>query len=223
MEALRKHTAVTVLCTALSFPFITNAASISVGFEGSISYVSANADGVAALGDSFSGVYTFNSGTADSDPSIINGSYRGAVTGLSLNVGSAHFDAGNGDITIVDNGFGLNIDGYFLSALSLSGFETGGFAADQFRFNLYLSDGNGAALDNDKLPQSAPDLSAYLNGHALSEAVVELSLVDGGVQTSFVTAQITSISSVPVPAAAWLFGSGLIGLLGVANQKSWRS
>jgi len=28
-----------------------------------------------------------------------------------------------------------------------------------------------------------------------------------------------TISTVPVPAAAWLFGSGLIGLLGVARQK----
>ena len=27
------------------------------------------------------------------------------------------------------------------------------------------------------------------------------------------------VSAVPVPAAAWLFGSGLIGLLGVAKRK----
>jgi len=27
------------------------------------------------------------------------------------------------------------------------------------------------------------------------------------------------VSAVPVPAAAWLFGSGLIGLLGVARQR----
>jgi len=28
-----------------------------------------------------------------------------------------------------------------------------------------------------------------------------------------------NISAVPVPAAAWLFGSGLIGLIGVARRK----
>lgn len=30
---------------------------------------------------------------------------------------------------------------------------------------------------------------------------------------------VTSISAVPVPAAAWLFGSGLLGLIGVARKK----
>jgi hypothetical protein len=28
-----------------------------------------------------------------------------------------------------------------------------------------------------------------------------------------------SVSTVPVPAAAWLFGSGLLGLVGVARRK----
>ncbi len=30
---------------------------------------------------------------------------------------------------------------------------------------------------------------------------------------------VTSVSSVPVPAAVWLFGSGLIGLIGIAKRK----
>jgi hypothetical protein len=32
----------------------------------------------------------------------------------------------------------------------------------------------------------------------------------------------TSITVVPVPAAAWLFGSGLIGLMGLARRKKHR-
>jgi len=35
----------------------------------------------------------------------------------------------------------------------------------------------------------------------------------------FAEVQLTSISSVPVPAAVWLFGSGLIGLVGLARRK----
>jgi hypothetical protein len=31
---------------------------------------------------------------------------------------------------------------------------------------------------------------------------------------------VTSVSTVPVPAAVWLFGSGLLGLVGVARRKS---
>lgn len=30
-----------------------------------------------------------------------------------------------------------------------------------------------------------------------------------------------SIATVPVPAATWLFGSGLIGLAGIARRKAW--
>ncbi len=29
-------------------------------------------------------------------------------------------------------------------------------------------------------------------------------------------------SAVPIPAAAWLFGSGLLGLVGIARRKSQR-
>jgi hypothetical protein len=32
-----------------------------------------------------------------------------------------------------------------------------------------------------------------------------------------------SVSSVPVPAAFWLFGSGLIGFVGLSKKKLWHS
>jgi len=35
----------------------------------------------------------------------------------------------------------------------------------------------------------------------------------------FATIITPSVSSVPVPAAAWLFGSGLLGLIGVARRR----
>lgn len=37
----------------------------------------------------------------------------------------------------------------------------------------------------------------------------------------FAEVQLTSISSVPVPAAVWLFSSGLIGLAGLARRKNF--
>lgn len=42
--------------------------------------------------------------------------------------------------------------------------------------------------------------------------------VDGGIRYSG-SATMTSISTVPVPAAVWLFGSGLIGLVSFAGRK----
>jgi hypothetical protein len=38
--------------------------------------------------------------------------------------------------------------------------------------------------------------------------------------TLMVTATDADVSSVPSPAALWLFGSGLLGLIGVARRKS---
>lgn len=38
-----------------------------------------------------------------------------------------------------------------------------------------------------------------------------------GVKTAFLT--VTNVSLVPVPAAVWLFGSGLLGLVGIARRK----
>jgi hypothetical protein len=37
------------------------------------------------------------------------------------------------------------------------------------------------------------------------------------------SAQVTNIEAVPVPAAVWLFGSGLAGLIGVARRKRWNT
>jgi len=47
---------------------------------------------------------------------------------------------------------------------------------------------------------------------------VQSVLLDGGISYQG-TASIASITTVPVPAAAWLFGSGLIGLIGFARHK----
>jgi hypothetical protein len=44
------------------------------------------------------------------------------------------------------------------------------------------------------------------------------SLSYGG--TKFIAGVLPSPSPVPVPAALWLFGSGLLGLLGVKRKKS---
>lgn len=39
-------------------------------------------------------------------------------------------------------------------------------------------------------------------------------------ETGAVVAKLGPVSAVPVPAAAWLFGSGLIGLAGIARRKA---
>jgi len=43
--------------------------------------------------------------------------------------------------------------------------------------------------------------------------------IEGVFQSSSVVAKVGAVTVVPVPAAVWLFGSGLIGLAGVARRK----
>lgn len=52
------------------------------------------------------------------------------------------------------------------------------------------------------------ETGAVLDGRALAQTAVTLD-----------SATVTGVSAVPVPAAVWLFGSGLLGLVGVARRK----
>lgn len=44
--------------------------------------------------------------------------------------------------------------------------------------------------------------------------------IEGTFTGSSLVAKLGSVAVVPVPAAAWLFGSGLIGLIGIARRKA---
>jgi hypothetical protein len=44
-------------------------------------------------------------------------------------------------------------------------------------------------------------------------------VITGGTETSFTANILTTHSAVPIPATVWLFGSGLLGLVGMARHK----
>ncbi len=61
--------------------------------------------------------------------------------------------------------------------------------------------------------------SALSGDSALGQALtIKLSNLGGG-EANFDNVRLNAVSSVPVPAAAWLFGSGLLGLAGIARRK----
>ena len=68
-------------------------------------------------------------------------------------------------------------------------------------------------------------LTRYLLGPSAFELVFNpfaLGVGGFGSEASFDTLQlelVSAVSTVPVPAAAWLFGTGLLGLLGFARRK----
>ena len=66
-------------------------------------------------------------------------------------------------------------------------------------------------------------LAADTTGDASQSGVIQFELIAGGINSMSITGLInsngTAESVVPVPAAVWLFGSGLLGLVGVARRK----
>lgn len=54
----------------------------------------------------------------------------------------------------------------------------------------------------------------------MAAAFVRDLAANGGTFTYSHSLELSDISTIPVPAAAWLFGSGLLGLVGVARRKS---
>jgi peptidyl-prolyl cis-trans isomerase A (cyclophilin A) len=65
------------------------------------------------------------------------------------------------------------------------------------------------------------DAIAALPVYNAGGAFTDLPLIGytGGSITGANLVMVTNVSAVPVPAAVWLFGSGLLGLVGVARKK----
>jgi hypothetical protein len=70
---------------------------------------------------------------------------------------------------------------------------------------------------------SASAMPGFGSGNASQSGIIQFTLGDGGVNqmsiSGFVDSNGTAESVVPVPAAVWLFGSGLLGLVGIARRK----
>ncbi len=90
-------------------------------------------------------------------------------------------------------------------------------------------DGRATADILNSLIAGAGTLSVTINNLLTANADQINSPSQAFIDKSFATAPVTlgvnefPADPVPLPAAVWLFGSGLIGLFGVARQRSWKS
>jgi len=116
------------------------------------------------------------------------------------------------------------------------GVETADSPLHLINFNLY----NSLFHDPNGIRQLWLDTSTPTNGFTLddlflhgmdtlsefksikapeSKALVDSVWLDGGAGGTFGSGTVQSLAAVPIPAAVWLFGSGLIGLIGIARRK----
>ena len=83
------------------------------------------------------------------------------------------------------------------------------------------SDGIGMEL-HDLLNTDEPVAEGWQEEHQIglyNEAAGSLDLTTTSEPSTITSSSLITVSAVPVPAAVWLFGSGLLGLIGVAKRK----
>lgn len=149
-------------------------------------------------------------------------SYANNISNISGSVASYAFSADTGSTLVgnADAGGPGFLDGVFNVfgtingapvGIGFSGFETNGYTLIASRvFSIGLAD----YLDSQAMPNT------LTNGPPVSQ--IDLIFADTNQNeriTSFTITNLTPVSSVPIPAAAWLMGSSLLGLAGIARRR----
>ena len=205
------------LAGALMFIFVLapshgSAALVTFSFGGSVSDVLGSVftpGGQGANGFStglpLSGSFTFNSSTPDSNAGANNGRYNGAIQNLVVNVGTyqATFSPGSSFIQVINRPSG---DIYEVRADGFLGNSVNGRIPTSFR--LQLTDPNASVFSNDSLPTTPPSLSSFASSQWRLIFEANGRRVQGAIA-----------SLVPLPAAVWLFGAGLIALVGLGSRS----
>ena len=149
------------------------------------------------------------------------GSVVGTITtdGSTGVLGSSNIT--NWSLTLTDNSGSFFLNGTGNSAVSVSGSAFSATATDlSFNFNA----GSGYVLFQNPSIGSGNNFWCIDNGGCINSFVpgetVRTSSANGQVGTLRSGSQIiTSTSPVPIPAAAWLFGSALLGFVGLSRRR----
>jgi hypothetical protein len=202
-----------LLCALLAVPDRSQAASIPFSFSGSVGNVFGGvftpqgfgADGFTTALPMSAGV-TYNSNSSDANSGANIGRYNNAIQDFSVSIGTyfASFAPGNSFIRVTNSPAGTGSDIYELRVNGLLGTPVNGFTPTSFL--LELTDPSGTAFSSDALP-GIPSLSSFASS--------QFRLIFGTASTR-VQGALTSL--VPLPAAVWLFGAGLIALVGLGSR-----
>lgn len=181
-----------------------------------------------------SGSFTFDSHTTDANPGNHHiGQYNGAIEALSFSVttpifGGPHVfgfnSSGPLNSIVVDADHTPANQSYVVSA-SVQNLVPAGpivdgdnyFARDFF---LNLVKPSTEVFSSDALPLDPPDHTLFSLYNAVNNPLGQFRIVfASGHGDHTLIGNLTSLSAVPLPAATYLFGAGLVGLAGLARRK----
>jgi hypothetical protein len=195
-----------ILLAALSAPSAADV--ITYQYEVTID----SAFGSLGAGATLSGEFSFNSDQSGTDLPSITNAKKFVLSGLSLSDGSGSIEPDKSDSWLVvgDDSPPIPAEDFFTvraEGFPLTG-TLGGLSVDAFY--LLWTDTDGSANNGFSLPLNEGIFSEY------ESAIFQLQ----GPGLSSTNGIISNVSLVPVPAAVWLFGSGLLGLVGIARKKA---
>lgn len=129
---------------------VAGAGPVQHVYTGSVTDVDPLLSASFAIGDTMTISYTFESTTADGDPTDTEfGQYLNAITSYTVQVGSYTASATTGDIFIFDR---VTSDRYEASTVSLTGDDVNTFPVERGLVVLVYTGGVGSPINNDFLP-----------------------------------------------------------------------
>jgi len=193
------------LCSLFVTGNVAQAALVSYSFTGGVSNISgALLSPTMNLTSPVTGSFQFDNATSGTS-NLHVGNYSGAVTGMNVSIGgyASSFTTGANAITLFNNvGFG---DRWKLFTEATGGSLNG---YTPISFDLQLDREGGGLFSNTNL-QNPPSLSSL----TATRWRLIFENADGNLVT--VRGAIQSLTAVPLPAAVFLFGAGLISLVGL--------
>lgn len=191
-----------------------HAASITVAFDGEVrAILSDDSSGTFSsnfsVGDTVSGSWTFDS-AATGTPLNPNATWY--ASSFEVTIGS-HTFSGSSEYRVFDNASGgdgfsvINEDGTYITPPGLGPLESRTFFLQFLGMPTSTFSGQSLILD--------PNAISSLYDPLYAPSGLRLDNPDG----SYGLLYFTAATSVPVPAAVWLFGSGILALAGMARRR----
>ena len=202
-------------------PLVTYGTTVTYSFSGTVTSLEGPTPGAGSVGSEVSGTITFDDGSLDSDPSNevdIFSSAFGPNAGLPFqgtfsngSISASIDDAVGGGLSLIDNP-GVDIFNYSIgdqtNVLRLS-------VSDLANPIDLVRPGSGNLTGD-----AGFDLSTLLLDSATIRDSGFVFLNPDGTFSGQILFDLTSISQVPLPAAAWLFLSAIAGLFGMKRLRT---
>lgn len=174
-------------------------------------------------GDMISGTFNYDSGVVSGSPGPNGGTFYPAFSDLSGTIEGNEFSDPDGEVGVFNDSFSIDmLDLLLMRADSanlpanLSGFQVvnGATTFELYNVRLFWIEDTTDLYDDETLPVMLPPGSG-----AIARVALDFRDVTNSDNIHRVSGDPLVVSAVPVPAAVWLFGSGLLGLIGISRSK----